>query len=94
LAELRIRECRVAFREARAARRQKTDAARYPHPDTRALPIVGARIGTISTDRRPGDIHDSGCPAAVSTANFRKKPARKILGGALTNIANELTRFY
>jgi hypothetical protein len=52
----------------------------------RVLPIIEPRIGAISTHRQEGDIRDSGCPAAVRTANFRTKPARKTTGSALANI--------
>jgi hypothetical protein len=75
MAELPIRECRMGC-----------GAARHRHRDARVLPIIGVGIGTISTDRHPGDIRDSGCPAAVRTANFRTKPARKTTGGAPANI--------
>ena len=51
----------------------KTDAPRHPHPDARVLPIIGGRFETNSTVRREGDIRDSGCPAAVRIANFRRK---------------------
>jgi hypothetical protein len=61
----------------------KTDAARYPHPDAHVLLIIGVRFGTISAGRQEGDIRDSGCPAAVRTANSEPKAARKTTGGAL-----------
>jgi|SRR5271166_3930948 len=64
----------------------KTDAARYPHPEARVLPIIEGRIGTISTDRREGDIRDSSCPAAVGRDHLRAKHARNTSGGALANI--------
>ena len=57
----------------------KTDAPRYPQPDARVFLIIRGRFGTTSTDRREGDIRDSGCPAAVRTANFRTRPVRKTL---------------
>jgi hypothetical protein len=72
LAELLIRECRMGVRQG-PCRPPKTDAARYPRPDALVLLIIGVTIGTISTDRPEGAVRDSGCPAAVRTANFRTK---------------------